>query len=313
MKIIDVHAHFLTKEYVDALKRFDRLTEDGFPMPRWDVSSQLEFMDDCGISHSVLSLSSPHPYFRDDKLTADIVRGINEFAADIVRRYPDKFSYAACLPLPNVELAIAEARRTLEEGHACGVKIASQSEGLYLGDTALDPLMEYLDSRGAVIIIHPSRPQAFPTGCFTSGPLPLLEFLNDTTRAVINMIVNGTFARFPHIRVVVPHCGSFLPNVADRLAGLTAFLALKGKGRPVDISGALRSMYFDLSGAVYPRSAVILSTLAGPDRIMFGGDYPFTPAPAVKASVASLLSYEPYMEHIEDICHANAEKLFGLA
>lgn len=313
MKIIDVHAHFLTKEYVDALKRFDRLTEDGFPMPRWDVSSQLEFMDDCGISHSVLSLSSPHPYFRDDKLTADIVRGINEFAADIVRRYPDKFSYAACLPLPNVELAIAEARRTLEEGHACGVKIASQSEGLYLGDTALDPLMEYLDSRGAVIIIHPSRPQAFPTGCFTSGPLPLLEFLNDTTRAVINMIVNGTFARFPHIRVVVPHCGSFLPNVADRLAGLTAFLALKGKGRPVDISGALRSMYFDLSGAVYPRSAAILSTLAGPDRIMFGGDYPFTPAPAVKASVASLLSYEPYTEYIEDICHANAEKLFGLA
>lgn len=310
MKIIDVHAHFLTKDYVDALTRFDRLTEDGFPIPHWDLSTHLELMEDCGISHSVLSLSSPHPYFRDDKLTADIVRGINEFAADIVRRYPDKFSYAACLPLPNVEMAIAEARWAFENG-AIAVKIASQSEGLYLGDAALDPLMEYLDSRSAVIIIHPSRPQAFPTGCFTSGPHPLLEFLNDTTRAVINMIVNGTFARFPHIRVVVPHCGSFLPNVIDRLAGLTAFLASRGQGSAADISGALRSMYFDLSGAVYPRSAAILSTLAGPDRIMYGCDYPFTPVPAVKASVAALMSYGPYKNNIEDICHTNAEKLFN--
>ena len=125
----------------------------------------MEYMEKAGISHAVLSLSTPHPYFGDDSFSAQLCRAINEFAADISKKAPEKFSFAACLPLPNVELAIQEAAYSLHTLGACGVKLASQSQGLYLGDPALDPLMEYLDQEKTTVIIHPSKPQAVPEGC----------------------------------------------------------------------------------------------------------------------------------------------------
>ena len=106
------------------------------------------------------------------------------------------FSYAAVLPLPDVERALAEARFAIEQGGACGIKLSSQAAGLYPGDERMEPLLEYLNERHAVLIFHPTRPQAVPEGCFTSGPLPLLEFINDTTRAVVDLIAKGTLEKY---------------------------------------------------------------------------------------------------------------------
>ena len=66
MKVIDTHCHFLTKEYVEALKRYDRINDDGFPCPDWNMDMQMEYMEKAQIRHAVLSVSSPHPHFGDD-------------------------------------------------------------------------------------------------------------------------------------------------------------------------------------------------------------------------------------------------------
>lgn len=313
MKRIDTHCHFLTPDYVAALKKYDRINEDGFPVPEWNLEYQLEYMEKARLTHAVLSLSTPHPHFGDDAFSAELSRGINEFAADLKRRFPDKFSFAACLPLPNVELAITEAAYALETLGACGVKIASQSNGLYLGDEALDPLMEYLNQKNTVIIIHPSRPQAIPENCFTSGPLPLLEFINDTTRAAVNLIANGTLEKYPDIKVLIPHCGSFLPSIIDRLAGITTLLASKGIGKKVNVEQSLKSLYFDIAGDAFPRGAAILSTLADNDHIVFGGDFPYTPIPMIAKKAADLEQYEPFTGCLDKINYKNAEQLFHLS
>lgn len=312
-KIIDTHNHFLTSEYINALKKFDRTNEDGFPTPEWNLEMQLSYMEEGDIAHSILSLSTPHPHFGDDAFSVELTRSINEYAADLKKKYPDKFSFAACLPLPNVELALKEARYAIEHLGACGVKIASQSNGLYLGDGIMDPLMAYLNEKRTVIIVHPSKPQAVPTGCFTSKPMPLLEFINDTTRAIINLIVNGTLEKYPDLRVLVPHCGSFLPNIIDRLTGITELLASKGIGKPVHVEKSLKNLYFDLAGVSFPRSVTILTTLADKDHIMFGGDFPYTPASTIKGNIAALRSYAPFTGFMDKICHKNAESLFHLS
>lgn len=312
MKRIDTHCHFLTPAYVDALKKYDRINEDGFPIPAWSLDTQLEYMEKAGLSHAILSLSTPHQHFGDDAFSAELSRSINEYAAELKKNYPDKFSFAACLPLPNVELALAEARYSLDTLGACGVKMASQSNGLYLGNEALEPLMEFLNKKQTTIIIHPSKPQAIPQNCFTSGPLPLMEFINDTTRAVINLIANGTLEKFPNIKVLVPHCGSFLPNIMDRLTSITDFLASKGLGNKVNVEQSLRSLYFDLAGDAFPRGAAILSTLADEDHIVFGGDFPYTPISFIAKKVNDMEQYEPFAGCLDKISYKNAEKLFHL-
>ncbi|MEI3339964.1 MAG: hypothetical protein V8R80_08490 [Eubacterium sp.] len=102
--------------------------------------------------------------------------------------------------------------------------------------------MEYINEKKSVIIIHPSKPQAVPEGCFTSEPLPLLEFINDTTRAVINLLANGTPEKYPNVKVLVPHCGSFLPNIIDRLSGITRLFEQKEIGKAVDVQKGLSSL-----------------------------------------------------------------------
>lgn len=313
IKRIDTHCHFLTPEYVSALKKYDRINEDGFPIPTWSLEAQLEYMEKAKISHAVLSLSTPHQHFGDDAFSAELSRSINEFTADLKKKYPEKFSFAACLPLPNVELALAEAKYSLENLQACGVKLASQSNGLYLGDEALDPLMEYLNEKQTVIVIHPSKPQAVPTGCYTSGPLPLLEFVTDTTRAVINLIANGTLEKYPDVKVLVPHSGSFLPVLIDRLTGITSLLHSKGIGKKVNVEKSLQSLYFDLAGAEFPRNADILTTLADEDHIVFGGDFPYTPISMVAAKVRALDNYEGFANCMDKVNYKNAEKLFRIA
>lgn len=311
-EIIDAHCHFLTEEYVSALKRYGRIAEDGFPIPSWSLEDQLSYMEETGIDHALLSLSTPHQHFGEDGFAAELSRSINEAAAELKKKYPEKFSFAACLPLPNADLAVKEAVYAYDVLGACAVKAPSQANGVYLGDERFTPLMEELERRKGVMLIHPSKPQVVPAGCFTSGPLPLLEFINDTTRAVINLIAQGTLEQYPHIRVVVPHCGSFLPNIIDRLSGITKVLAAKGAGKEVDVQRSLGALYFDLAGDAYPRGIQIVRSLAKDSHLLFGGDFPYTPVPFVAEKVRHMQEDESLSESLEDIFSGNARRLFGL-
>lgn len=311
-EIIDAHCHFLTENYVNALKKYDRINEDGFPIPSWDLESQLSYMEETGITHAVLSLSTPHQHFGEDAFAAELSRSINEEAAQFKKKYPDRFSFAACLPLPSVELALQETAYAYDVLGACGVKVPSQANGVYLGDARLEPLMEELDRRHSVILIHPSKPPVVPEGCFTSGPLPLLEFINDTTRAVVNLIATGTLEKYKNIRVVVPHCGSFLPNIIDRLTGITKVLAAKGVGKEVDVQKSLQSLYFDLAGDIYPRGIGIARSLMDDSHLLFGGDFPYTPVPMIEKKVRDMEADDSIQEHLDSIMAGNAKELFGL-
>lgn len=173
--------------------------------------------------------------------------------------------------------------------------------------------MEYLDKEKTTIIIHPSKPQAVPEGCFTSKPLPLLEFITDTTRAVINLIANGTLERYPNVKVLVPHCGSFLPNLIDRLTGITSLFAQKGIGKQIHVEKSLQSLYFDIAGDAFPRGISILSTLTDEDHILFGGDFPYTPIPMIQSKIQDMEQCPSITGCINKIACQNAENLFNLS
>lgn len=48
-KIIDVHSHFTTKEYLNLIARHGASLEDGFPLPQWNAQDHLALMDECNI------------------------------------------------------------------------------------------------------------------------------------------------------------------------------------------------------------------------------------------------------------------------
>lgn len=310
---IDVHAHLVLPEYVDVLKKHGAQLEEGFPLPAWDVASHVKFMETAGISCSVLTMPAPQPWFGDKREGRHLIRKINEKAAQIKKNYPGKFQFCAALPLPDIESAIQEAEYALDVLHADGVKLASNSRGLSLGDARLDPLMEVLNKRHAVIIIHPHRPS--PCAENAAVPLPVYEYPAETTRCVVNMIARNVLVRYPNLRVVVPHCGSFLPLALPRMQALYPAMRAKGLMPPIDWEGSLARLYYDLAGNPAPEVVKMLLTITSPDHLLYGSDFPYQPGDLLAGNLqhlrAALKADAMLAPYADDILHGNAVKLFS--
>ena len=282
-KKIDFHAHAILPAYVEGLKKLgiDARAEEGFPLPKWSVEEHLKFMDAAGVDFTVLSMATPHIYNGDDKekISREVAREINLEFASICRHYPDKFGFVATIPMPSVEGSIAEIKFAMENLGALGVKVASNSDGVYLGDEGLEPIFKELNSRKALVIMHPSPAQKLPReGVVTGNVMALYEYPADTTRAVLNLLAKGTLEKFPEIKFVVPHCGAFLPYMKQRAGAMFQMLASMNLMPPADISSGLKSLYFDLAGDPMPEEMDLLLKITDENHLIYGSDYPYVPA-----------------------------------
>lgn len=200
-------------------------------------------MDEAGIECSVLTLPAPQPWFGDSEESARVIRQVNEEMAAARAGHKGRFLFCATLPLPDVDAAVRKTIYALDTLHADGVKLASNSRGLYLGDPALDPLMEVLNERGAVIITHPHKPAQNIETLTSVVPLASYEYLAETTRAILNMLGHNVMVRYPRLKVVVPHCGSFLPLAIPRIQSLMPVMNSVGYLQGVDIKQNLQALY----------------------------------------------------------------------
>ncbi|MBQ9822089.1 MAG: amidohydrolase [Muribaculaceae bacterium] len=313
--VIDVHSHIITPDFLLALQRHDALLDEGFPLPKWDVEDQLRFMDEAGIGISVLTLATPQPYFGDAVESAAVIRQANEQSALVKRQHPNRFMFCAALPLPDVDAAIEEARYALDVLGADGIKLATNVGGQYLGTPELDTLFSFLNKRKAVVILHPHRPEPVNRQVMQQTPLAMQEYLSETTRAVSNMISRNVLARYPDVKVVVPHCGAYLPLSVPRMKSLTPVMQANNLVGEIDWGGNLAALYYDLAGSHSPEVIRILLTITTPDHLLYGSDYPYVAPQVLTRSLQRMQQYltdEPDLApYKEMILHKNAACLFG--
>lgn len=270
---IDVHAHYLPPSYRTALARAGVKRPDGFPhVPSWSAASAIALMDAAAIAAALLSVSSPGLHFLPARARPELARAVNTEGADAVHAYPRRLGLLASLPLPHIDAALKEIEHAVDELRADGFVLMSNYDGVYLGDPRLEPVMDELDRRGALVTIHPTSPAA-AEATDLGRPRPMLEFPFDTARAVVNLILSGTLERHRGIRVIVPHFGSALPVLADRVQGFASAFSEEAP----DVFAALRSLWFDVAGDPFPNALAALVRIAGPDRILYGSDTPFAP------------------------------------
>lgn len=313
-RIVDVHTHIIVPEYVELLKAHGAELEETFPLPDWDAERHIAFMDSAGIRTAVLTMPAPQPYFSDAEESAACIRRVNEISAEIKRKYPDRFKFCAALPLPDVDAAIREAIYVLDTLKADGIKLATNSRGQYLGDEELDPLMEVLNERNAVIIIHPHRPTPYTEDIIKTTPLAMYEYPAETTRAVVNMLARNVLVRYPNLKVVVPHCGSFLPLALPRMKSILPAMVKQGYMQPIDWEGNLSRLYFDLAGSPTLEVLRSLLTVTTPGHILYGSDYPYLPDAVLQANLQrlkqTLASDKELAGYADLLLWKNAEMLF---
>ncbi len=314
--LVDVHSHIIVSEYIDFLKKHHAELQETFPLPEWSVDNHLKFMSDLGIGYSVLSLPAPQPYFGNSRESADIVRELNKISAQIRDSNPEKFKFLATLPLPDVKAAVKEVEYAFEVLHADGIKLATNSYGQYLGDVELDDLMAVLDKYHAVVFIHPHRPEPYNEKIIQTTPLAMYEYPAETTRAVVNMISHNVVARYPNIKMIVPHCGSFLPLALPRMKAIFPAMKAKGLMPDIDWDKNLAGLYYDLAGVPTGQLIKTMLTITSPDHILYGSDYPYQPEEVLKSNLDNLRrtlhADQELAPYAENILYQNAAKLFKI-
>lgn len=274
---IDVHHHVIPPAFVEAMQAKGITKVAGALLPKWTAEKSIEVMDANGIQTAITSLSAPGVHFGDGVAQAStLARRCNEFSADMAVRYPGRFGSFAVLPMPFTEAACAEAIHALDVLKADGVVLLGSTDGHFLGDARFDELMSELDRRRAIVFVHPNL-HATSIDIGLDMPGFLIEFLCDTTRAAVNLILSGTLARYPNSRWILAHAGGFLPFVAGRVA--SASIPDVESKAPEGVMHYIQRFYFDTALSPSRYSMVALKELVDPSHILFGSDFPFAPAP----------------------------------
>jgi predicted TIM-barrel fold metal-dependent hydrolase len=308
-RAIDVHAHYLPAGYRAALLDNGHAQPDGFPqVPEWSAEEHVAVMDRLGIATSLLSVSSPGVHLADAAAARDLAREVNEAGRRAVVDHPGRFGLFASLPLPDVDAAIAEIAYCCDRLDVVGFALLTNIGGTYLGDAAFRPLFRELDRRGARLFIHPTSPPCWQHTSF-GRPRPMLEFFFDTTRAVVDLVLNGTVAAHPGIEFIIPHAGATLPMVADRVSMFARLLAVDPA---VDVLRDLARLHFDLAGFPVPRQLDALLTLTRLEHLHYGSDYPFTPEFAAAMARERLATVGDPPGSLLDALRANSERLFPM-
>ena len=308
---IDVHAHFLPPVYKDALASAGLTTLDGgMPVPDWSEAQALDIMDMAGITGALLSVSSPFLSFLDSSEEASLCRQVNITAADIRTRHPSRFGAIAALPLSDMTSAIEELEFALDTLRLDGVALPTNVTGMYLGHENFVPLLTVLNERKVTAFVHPTAPCCFEA--FNLGiPAPMLEFPFDSTRTVTDLVLSGRTVQFPDINFIIPHSGGTIPYLAQRIARIGQLPVVADKQTPFpDTMRELAKLNYDLALSSTPEQFQALRQLAPITNILYGSDFPFTPAPGVLMAEQGFSSLPLTPEEFSQIRSENAARLF---
>ncbi|MCC6778078.1 MAG: amidohydrolase [Hyphomicrobiales bacterium] len=325
MSLFDVHGHCMPEAYRSAI--LDSPVGKTARIPHWDFAEHIALLDRHDIAVCVLSLAPPGIYFGDAGKTRVAARRCNEALAEIVRRGGGRFRALAVLPLPSVEDACAEVAHALDVLKLDGIGLFTSYQGEFLGQASFDPVMAELDARGAIAFVHPN---IHPANQMIKLPWPafVIEYPFDTTRAATNLIFSGALDRFSAIRFVLAHGGGTLPYLAYRLAmvgsqqlahpefterfPLPFFTQNAEATDPAFLLARVRRFWFEVALSAGAGTIATLETVADPDRILLGTDWPYAPETILTDTVAQLTANESLTpDKRRAIVSGNARKLFG--
>lgn len=199
------------------------------PLKRdYDAVSQLEAMDDEGLDMAILFRT--FPLHCDDSLDAkyanDLCRAWNSWISDFCKVDSTRLKPSALITLHDVDLAIDETRRVVQELGAIGLSLVPEpANGRHIHDRYYDPLWREAERLGVAICFHPAaNPSQDQVVHRFKGHANEAVLINAFRNPIELMLAVGSFCaggvleRFPDLRVAFleGNC-SWLPWLLYRL------------------------------------------------------------------------------------------------
>ena len=281
IKSIDVHAHCHFHEagalLGDEADKVMQVPVNGADEAFIEIDKRLAVMDAQAVDMEVLSIN-PFWYNRDRDLAAAIVKIQNEKLAELCASKPDRFAAFASLTLQAPDLAVRELETAVKKQGLKGAAIGGVVDGVEFSDPKFHPVWAKAEELGVPLFIHPAAMPELKKRLSGNGWLtntignPL-----ETTIALSHLIFEGTFDRFPKLKVIAAHGGGYLGSYADR-SDHPCLVGPKGCNPDIKLKKApteyLKQIYFD-SLIFTPEAIRHLVAQVGAGQVVLGSDYPY--------------------------------------
>jgi aminocarboxymuconate-semialdehyde decarboxylase len=295
VRVVDVHCHCVIPEALPVVagtaleKRFRSTLANTMNNP--PLEQRIATMDAQGIDVEAMSVNE-FWYGADRDLAERLIDVQNETLAATCKASNGRLVAFASVALQFPELASAQLEHGMKALGLAGGAIGPTVEGEELSSPRFDPFWAKCEELDALIFMHP-QDSAVATGVDkrVRGKGYLQNVIGnplETTIALSHLIFEGTFDRFPKLRICAAHGGGYLASYADRSdAVCVAFpfrckdVALKKK--PTEY---LKQIYVD-SLVFTPEALRHLVATVGPSQVMVGTDYGF---PWVKDPVGHVMA-----------------------
>jgi predicted TIM-barrel fold metal-dependent hydrolase len=273
-RVVDVHCHFFS----DDLKAAWRSGGGHLPgnIANWTPAKLLEEMDRSGVAQSVLSLASaPLHWFHAPQDWRGLVRSVNEYGAQLRADHRGRFAQFGFITCRDVEGSLREIEYAFDTLGVSGIEMATSFGDKWPGEAEFEPVFEELNRRKALVYFHPLAPFCCE-GLISGAHGSWLEYPFDTTRAIVSLLVNGAFRKYPDITFVFSHGGGALPMLASRIEALSRHSKARDDIAPGgDIMNVFGKLYFETANATSAPALAALRAFTTPDRLMFGSDFPY--------------------------------------
>ena len=174
--VIDIHAHVMTPEAEEIAAPLFSPDKDpfiGFSGPASrpttestsrtsfptspDRSVRLRDMDRMGVDVQAISVVPPqYFYWAEPQVGAKLSGMVNDRLFEIVEAHPDRFVGLGTLPLQDVELALGELERVVEDLRFGGLEICTNVNGVDFDDPRFVPFFEKVVEHDLLLVVHPN-------------------------------------------------------------------------------------------------------------------------------------------------------------
>jgi predicted TIM-barrel fold metal-dependent hydrolase len=334
MRYLDAVTHFFPNRFFEKMLAAPGFSSDIGKRMRhvrsvWDLDVRLRVVDRFADYRQILSLGLPPiDMIAGPEQAPEFARIANDGLAELVDRHKDRFAgYLASVPINAPDAAAREAERAFRNG-ANGLQLHTNVDGVSIADPRFWPVFEMARKYDKMILLHPARRPDMPD--MPSEKMSRYEIWAifgwpfETTVVMTHMIFSGFLDKLPGIKLLVHHMGAMVPFFEARIRHGWAEVGTRtSSGDPDVVPRKLDRPILDYFREFYADTALAGSRAGiacgldfyGGDKVLFASDCPFDAEGGVlyiaeTIEALNALDLAPKMR--ESICHANAERLFGI-
>ena len=241
----------------------------------FDAEVRLKEMDETDVTVQVLStIPVLFNYWAKPTDGLETSRFFNDHIADTVARDQKRFIGIGTVPLQDIDLAVKEMERCLQELKMPGLEIGSNINGINLSDERFFSFYKRAEELDCALFIHPWEMMGEQQ--MQKYWLPwLVGMPAETSRAICSMIFGGVFDKFPKLRVAFAHGGGSFPGTIGRIEhGFNVRPDLVAIDNPINPRECIGRFWID--SLVHDAKAMqFIIDVMGEDTICLGSDYPF--------------------------------------